>query len=125
MLKLLLDEQISPDVAEGFRRQVRNSVVWDLPEWEGGRFLGLPDDLLLEEATAQKLTLVTYDRKTIPPLLKTGAEADRDHGGVVFVDDKTIPSSDIGGLIRALQNLFQETAKWNWRNRVCFLRRHF
>ena len=123
MLKLLLDEQISPDVAEGFRRRQKNAFLWCLPEWEGGRFMGLADDLLLEEAAVQKLTLVTYDRKTIPPLLKTWAEAGRDHGGIVFVDDKTIPSSDFGGLIRALQKLFQETAKWDWRNRVCFLRR--
>ena len=123
MLKLLLDEQISPDVAEGFRRRQRNCVVWGLPEWEDGRFMGLADDLLLEEAAAQKLTLVTYDRKTIPLLLKTWAEAGHDHGGIIFVDEKTIPSSDFGGLIRALQKLFQETAKWDWRNRVRFLRR--
>ena len=85
--------------------------------------MGLADDLLLDEAAAQKLALVTYDRKTIPPLLKAWAEAGRDHGGIIFVDDKTIPASDFGGLIRALQTLFQKTAKWDWRNRVCFLRR--
>ena len=123
MLKVLLDEQISPDVAEGFRRGQKNVVLWGLPEWEGGRFLGLPDELLLEEAAAQKLTLVTYDRKTIPPLLKTWAEMGRDHGGIIFVDEKTIPSSDFGGLICALKKLFQETFKWDWKNRVCFLRR--
>jgi hypothetical protein len=122
VLKLLLDEQISPDVADGLRRRQKNSVLWSLPEWEGGRFMGLADDLLLEEAAAQKLTLVTYDRKTILPLLKTWAEAGHDHGGIVFVDEKTIPSSDFGGLVRALQTLFRETAKWDWRNRVCFLR---
>ncbi len=72
---------------------------------------------------AQGLTLVTYDRKTIPPLLKTWAEAGRDHGGIIFVDETTIPSSDIGGLIRGLRKIFKETARWNWTNRICFLRR--
>ena len=123
MLKVLLDEQISPDVAEGFRRRQKNPLLSCLPEWEGGRFMGLPDDLLLQEAAAQKLTLVTYYRKTIPPLLKTWAEEGRAHGGIIFVDEKTIPSSDFGGLIRALQKLCRETAKWDWKNRVCFLRR--
>jgi len=123
MLRLLLDEHLSPDVAEGLRRINRSIVVSWLAQWEGGRFLGLPDDLLLREAAAQRLTLVTYDRKTIPPLLKAWAEAGRDHGGVVFIDDKTIPSSDFGGLIRALQKLFKETARWDWTNRICFLRR--
>ncbi|HUD48403.1 MAG TPA: hypothetical protein VMR33_16335 [Candidatus Baltobacteraceae bacterium] len=122
MLRLLLDEQISPDVAEWFHRRHDKLVVFSLAGWEGGRFMGQPDELLLREAAAQKLTLVTYDRKTIPPLLKMWAEAHRAHGGVIFVDNKTIPSSDIGGLIRALQKLSRESAKWDWSNRICFLR---
>lgn len=123
MLKLLLDEQISPEVAEGFRGQRDKPIIHSLTEWEDGRFLGQTDDLILKEAAAQKLALVTYDRKTIPPLLKIWAEAGQDHGGVIFVDEKTIPASDFGGLIRALQRLSQESARWDWTNRVCFLRR--
>jgi hypothetical protein len=123
MLKLLLDEQISPDVAEGLRGRHDKPVVLSLSEWEGGRFLGEADDVILSNAATQKLTLVTYDRKTIPPVLKAWAESGRDHGGVVFVDNKTIPSSDFGGLIHSLRTLFQESAKWDWSNRICFLRR--
>jgi hypothetical protein len=122
MLRLLLDEHISPDVAEGLRRLRKVRVVC-LAEWENGRFLGVADELLLREAAVQKLTLVTYDRRTIPPLLKLWAESVRDHGGVIFVDEKTIPPSDFGGLISALQRLFRDTVKWDWMNRVCFLRR--
>jgi hypothetical protein len=120
MLKLLLDEQISPDVAVGLRRR-KDVIVFAVADWEAGR--GLADDLLLEEAAAQKLTLVTYDRKTIPPLLKIWGEVGHDHAGVIFIDDKTIPSSDFGGLVKALQNLIQETNGWDWKNRICFLRR--
>ncbi|HEV7925412.1 MAG TPA: hypothetical protein VGR14_08660 [Verrucomicrobiae bacterium] len=123
MLRLLLDEHLSPDLGEGLCRANKSIVVHWLAEWEGGRGMGRADDFLLREAMAQGLTLVTYDRKTIPPLLKTWAEAGRDHGGIIFVDEKTIPSSDIGGLIRALQKIFKETARWNWTNRICFLRR--
>jgi hypothetical protein len=123
MLKLLLDEHVSPDVAEGLRRRSKAVAVHGLVEWEGGCFLGLPDEAILEEAAAQKLTLVTYDRKTIPPLLKMWAEAGHDHGGVIFVDEKTILPSDFGGLIRALQKLVHDSAKSDWTNRVCFLRR--
>jgi hypothetical protein len=123
MLRLLLDEHLSPDLGEGLRSANKSIVVHWLAEWEGGRGMGRADDFLLREAMTQGLTLVTYDRKTIPPLLKTWAEAGRDHGGIIFVDEKTIPSSDIGGLIRALQKIFKETARWNWTNRICFLRR--
>lgn len=123
MLKLLMDEQISPNVGEGLRRRNKALETRWLAEWESGRFLGLGDALLLGEAAAQGLTLVTYDRKTIPPLLKAWAEAGRDHAGVVFVDQRTIATSDFGGLIRALQKLCAEAGDWDWTNRVCVLRR--
>jgi hypothetical protein len=123
MLKLLLDEHVSSEVAEGLRRRLKTVAVHGLAEWERGRLLGLADEVILEEAATKKWTLVTYDRRTIPPLLKIWAEAGCDHGGVIFVDEKTIPPSDFGGLIRALQKLFQDSAKWDWTNRVCFLRR--
>jgi len=123
VLKFLLDEHISPAVAEGLRRRQKTMSVYCLSEWENGCFLGIADELILQEAAAQKLTLVTYDKRTIPPLLKMWAEANYAHGGVIFVDEKTIPSSDIGGLIHALHRIFQESLKWSWTNRICFLRR--
>jgi len=123
MLKLLLDEHISPGVASGLRRRNRSLVVHSLVEWENGDFLGQDDSACLLEASRQRLTLVTYDRRTIPLLLKTWAEAGRKHGGVIFVDEKTISPADIGGLVGALLHLFRETRRWEWTDRVCFLRR--
>ena len=123
MLKLLLDEHISPAAADGLRRYRRRTEVRYLVEWENGRFLGQDDYACLQEAAAQGLTLVTYDRRTIPPLLKIWAEEDRTHGGVIFVEEKTISPADIGGLVRALTRMAAETGNWNWRNRIYFLRR--
>jgi hypothetical protein len=123
VLRLLLDEHISPDVAVGLRRRARGLVVHCLAEWEGGGFLGKDDAACLLVAAEQGLTLVTYDRRTIPPLLKTWAEEGRRHGGVAFVDEKTISPANVGGLVRALVQLAKETAEWDWTDRVCFLRR--
>ena len=123
MLKLLLDEHISPDVANGLRCRNRAIEVRSMSEWEGGRFLGQDDFVCLREATAQGLTLVTYDRRTIPPLLKIWAETEQAPSGVVFVDEKTISPADIGGLVWALLRLAREAGDWDWTNRVCFLRR--
>ena len=123
MLKLLLDEHISPDVASGMRRRNRTLVVRSLVDWEDGNFLGQDDAACLREAAVQRLTLVTYDRRTIPPLLKTWAEEGRHHAGVIFVDEKTISPADIGGLVRTLTALAKEGAHWDWTDRVCFLRR--
>jgi hypothetical protein len=123
MLKLLLDEHVSPEVANGLRRRNRSLVVHWMAEWEDSEFLGKEDSTCLLEAARQGLTLVTYDRRTIPPLLKLWAEEQRRHGGVIFVDENTISLSDIGGLIRALTQLAKETGKWDWTDRVYFLRR--
>ena len=123
MLKLLLDEHISPTVADRLRRRNRSLIVACLAEWEDGEFLGQPDSACLQQAAAQGLTLVTYDRRTIPPLLKAWGEEERKHGGVIFVDEKTISPANMGGLVRALSNLLREAGKWDWTNRVCFLRR--
>ena len=123
VLKLLLDEHISPDVADQLRRRHRSLVVHWMAEWEGSDFLGKEDLACLLKAAQQSLTLVTYDRRTIPPLLKIWAEEERRHGGVIFVDEKTISPADIGGLVRALIQLSKETGKWDWTGRVYFLRR--
>jgi hypothetical protein len=123
MFKLLLDEHISPAVADGLRRRNRSLTVVCLAAWERGAFLGQQDSVCLQHATAQGLTLVTYDRRTIPPLLKVWAEEERKHGGVIFVDEKTISPADTGGLVRALSELARTTARWDWNDRVCFLRR--
>jgi hypothetical protein len=69
------------------------------------------------------MTRPKFQLAIIPPLVKAWAEAERKHGGVIFVDEKTISPSDTGGLVRALRNLWKKTAKWDWTNRVCFLRR--
>ena len=89
---------------------------------ENGNFLGKEDSVCLLEAAKQRLTLVTYDRRTIPPLLKIWAEEERSHGGMIFVDEKTISPADIGGLVRALISLVGEAGGMDWTNQVYFLR---
>jgi hypothetical protein len=123
MLRLLLDEHISPRVAVGIRLRDKKIIIRGMVEWENGRFLGEEDSVCLQEALIQKLTLVTYDRRTIPPLLKNWAEEGRRHGGVIFVDEKTISQTDIGGLIQSLDKLAKEARDLDWTDRIYFLRR--
>jgi hypothetical protein len=123
MLRLLLDEHISPRVAVGIRLRDKKIIIRSMVEWENGSFLGREDSACLREAVVQKLTLVTYDCRTIPPLLKNWAEEGRQHGGVIFVDEKTISQADIGGLIQSLDKLVKEARDLDWTDRIYFLRR--
>ncbi len=70
--------------------------------------------LVLERAAEQGLTLVTYDRRTIPILPKTWTQEERSHGGVIFVDQRTISPPDVGGLMRALTGLVMQGGEWDW-----------
>jgi hypothetical protein len=121
MLRLLLDEHISPEVGNGVQRRNRRLVVHSMVHWKSGNFLGKEDSACLLEAAKQRLTLVTYDRRTIPPLLKLWAEEERSHGGVIFVDEKTISPADIGGLVQALISLTADAGDMDWTNQVYFL----
>ena len=125
MLHLLLDEQISPVVAEQITARRPEIPVVSFRDWEGGRHrnVGLQDADLFTLTFEQGLTLVTYDRRTIEPLLVSLAEQTRPHGGVIFVDERTIAANDFGGLVRALEELWNERGQQDWQNQVAYLQR--
>lgn len=120
-MQLLLDEYISPAIAAQLGRRQPQLKVLALTHWEEGKYLGISDEELLAMAYEQTLTLITYDRRTIAPLLKAWAEQGTDHGGVVFVDDRTYAPNDFGGLVRGLEDLWLARKDLNWVNRVVYL----
>jgi hypothetical protein len=123
MLKLLLDEHLSPRVAQQFRSKRPAARMKSVSLWQDGRFAGAPDDLLLAEACSRGWTLVTYDQATIVPLLKSWGEQGIEQGGVILVDDRTIAANDIGGLIHALGKVWDAEKSRNWKNVVIYLSR--
>ncbi len=124
MLRLLLDEHLSLGIATGLRRIDPAIEVYAISQWERGRFLGRTDHDLLVKAATQGLTLVTYDCRTIPDLLVEWELHGLRHGGVILVDERTIAPSDIGGLARALAELFRDHGHQDWQRRVMFLPRY-
>ena len=121
MLSFLLDEHISPKVAEQLRQKYADMTVYVLQTWEQCRYLQIADNLLLNLTNQYSLTLVTYDLKTIPVLLTELAEQGHDYGGVIFVDQKTIPPNNFGLLIKSLIYLWEAEKEKIWKNRAVFL----
>ena len=122
MLSLLLDEQISPQVVAAMAALNAEALVVSIFNWRGGALTGTDDALVLQGAAEDGLTLVTYDLKTIPPVLVEWGESGRFHGGVIFIDDRSIAPADFGGLARALVSCWEVQGTWDWTDRIVYLR---
>ena len=123
MLRYLLDEQISPEIARQLRLRSQPIHAISVHGWREGKFRGSPDSEILETAHQDRLTLVTYDLKTIVPLLREWADDGIPNHGVIFIDNRSIASSNLGTLIRALADAWKAYSKQNWINRSMFLTR--
>jgi hypothetical protein len=121
MLAYLLDEQISPVVAEQLLRTCPGVRAEAVPRWRQGAYTGQPDERALLAATECGLTLVTYDLRTIPPSLAEWAASGLTHSGVILVDYHTIHPSDFGRLVRALARLWDREHQHVWVDRIVFL----
>jgi hypothetical protein len=121
-LALLLDENITYVVAEQVKLKRPDVRIASVHSWRGGSFKGESDRRLLRAAAQDELTLVTYDRRTIPPLLAEWGVTGEDHHGVIFVDHLTIRRDDVGGLVRALIQHWDKNSAMDWTNVIDFLR---
>ncbi|MGH2487053.1 MAG: DUF5615 family PIN-like protein [Ktedonobacterales bacterium] len=120
-MRLLLDEHVGIAVARGLVAAGCEAVA--LRDWHAGAYLQTADDDILRTACEEMYTLVTYDLRTIPRLLKQWAEQGIPHGGIVFVDQRTIAPNNIGGLIRSLRRLVEAHGDAEWVGRVMYLSR--
>ena len=123
MLQLLLDSHIAPAVVAGVEVRRPHCAIISLRDWNRGQFRTAPDPEILLAAYAEKMTLVTYDLKTMRPMLRAWASAQRAHGGVILVDEKTVRPQDIGGQVRSLVALWDRHGSEDWTDRVLYLER--
>ena len=121
MLQILTDEQIDPDVAVAVKKRCRAISIISLFDWLDGHFVGASDEEVLREAARQGMTLLSFDLKTSPPLLRAWGERGVDHGGVIFVDSKSFAQNDIRGISKALVELWELQGQLDWKNRCFFL----
>lgn len=123
MLEPLLDENISAIIARQINARRPEIRIQSIFEWRGGTLLNQPDHLILQAAAEDGLTLVTYDVRTIQPLVNELAASGITHAGVIFVSRRTIQSNNFGLLIRAIERLWDREQHLTWTNRTRFLER--
>jgi predicted nuclease of predicted toxin-antitoxin system len=96
----LLDEQISPLVAA---LALKSGV--DAKAVAGSALSGLDDPSIFRKAVEDGRILVTYNIDDMTLLLGDFLKEGAAVAGVVFVNARTIPPSDVTGLARALVRL--------------------
>ena len=121
MLSFLLDEQISPEVAKQINRKYSEIPIFSIHSWQNGNFLGVSDEEILQAAKLEQFTLITYDQKTIPPILVEWGQANIDHAGIVFIDYRSISPSNFGELVKAIVWLWKTQNNSSWQNRIVYL----
>lgn len=121
MLAFLLDAHISPKVAEQITAKRPEIPIQSLRSWREGKLRQAEDPEILEAARQENLTLVTYDQKTIVPLVVQWIQENRNHAGVLFVDERTIVQDDIGTQVRSLIAFWDVHHQEEWTNGVSYL----
>ena len=71
-MRLLLDAHLSPAIAQ--RLTAEGIDIVSLQDWQGGIYLRAPDHQILAAALPEGRVLVTFDRRSIEPLVKRWAE---------------------------------------------------
>lgn len=82
---------------------------------------GTANSRVLAGAFAEKWTLVTYDRRTIPAVLGEMGASGSSHAGMIFIGERTIAPNDVGGLIRALGLHWDRHHHEDWTDRIDYL----
>jgi hypothetical protein len=120
-LTLLLDEHITPIVAERIRAKRPEIDVQSIFQWRNGAFKGVPDPAILSALQTEARVLVTYDIQMLSEwsFIFTG---ETPFAGIIFVDERTIAPNDPGGLVLALIALWDQNYTEDWTNRIDFLR---
>jgi hypothetical protein len=120
-MRLLLDENVSPRLAEALRRAGLDAVA--IQGWRSGSFMAAPDEELLAAAAEDGRILLTADEQTIRPLLRSWAMSDRLHSGVLFLRGDETAEPRIGDLVRRIVSLDTTLGEADWTNRAMYLPR--
>ena len=120
MLRFLLDEHISPVVCRIVHERRSEISIQSVHDWRDGYLRGKHDKVLLSAIAEEEYTLVTYDLRTIPPLLQLWAATGLSYQGVIFIDERTCRPHDFSAIADALIRIWDGMHMFDWKDRVTF-----
>ena len=101
-MKLLLDEQLSPDIAKSLRDRDRCHDVIAIKERE--EWIQLSDDAVIEIALAEHRAVVTNNLRDFRPRAAALVTSGRGHYGMVYVPaDHRRTRGDVGCIAAAVE----------------------
>ena len=118
---VLLDAHLATGIVVGLRRLGIDAV--SLAEWRGGAYRTGSDDDNLRAAHEERRALVTFDVRSIPPLVRALAEQRSDHSGVILISRKTFAQNDVRQIVQSLARMLNERPGDAFANQVLFLAR--
>lgn len=118
MRALLLDEMLSPRIAEALRADGADITAIA----ESAESKGTSDPDVLELAAAEKRILVTANIRDFAPLDATWAAQGRTHSGIVFISTSAYPQDRrwVGSVVEALRQRMADE-RWPGPGQVDFL----
>jgi hypothetical protein len=72
-------------------------------------FLAKGDRVILQATTTAGLTLVSYDLRQFHHYYPNSEKQVFSHAGIIFIDYRSIPPDNFGGLVRSLIWLWEKT----------------
>lgn len=117
-LALLLDEHISPTLAQMLRDRSVDAVA--VQHWREGALLSKPDEQLLIEAEKESRILVSYDVATLGQAAQELARNGQEHAGVLLISSKTVRPDAYSRLCDILESFAANHSSDYMRNIVLF-----
>ena len=122
MHAFLLDAHVPVAVLDGVRAARPSCRVEHLAQWREGSFRSAIDEDILIAAHGANLVLVTYDVGTIPAILHRWLAEGRPAAGVALIPARTIAQNDVGGIVQAVVQLYDEPSTLDPAYPVVYLR---
>lgn len=118
MKALLLDEMLSPKIAEALRAVGADVTAIS----QNADLKGTADPDVLELSTSEKRVLVTANIRDFVPLDSLWAAQGRTHGGMVFISTSAFPQdrNRVGRIVNALRQRLVDD-RWPSPGQVDFL----